>query len=296
MKKVLIPFLLFLVIFSKAQDKPPTPEEIRLAIAKSIADLHVAGEPVAQIENEFVVTGIDSVSIRIYKPILNKSLPVVYYVHGAAWIAGDLETHDNICRYLSNHLQAIVVAVNYRRPPEFKFPVPFNDCYSVMKWIHSHTKQINGNGKLVLVGDSAGGQLVGSLCLVNAKEKKPIPVLAQILVDPALNLSKGSVSYSTYSLFIDWYLNETDNAKDIRISPLLSVDIKDVPQAIIVVGENDKIRNDGEAFHQKLLNAGIHSVLFVQPSVGHLAGHWCAGDEIARPAMDFVVEKLKELL
>lgn len=248
MKKLLIPLLLLLFISAKSQDKTPTPEEIRQLIAKSITDLHVAPEQVAEIKNEIVRNGKDSVAIRIYKPVLNKNLPVIYFVHGAAWVAGDLETHDNICRYLSNHLQAIVVAVDYRRAPEHKFPIPFDDCYAVMKWIYSHTKQLNGNGKLVLMGDSAGGQLVGSLCLVNANEKQPIPVLAQILVDPALDLSKTSVSYHTYSLFIDWYLNETDNANDIRISPLLSHDFKGLPQAIIVVGENDKIRNDGEAF------------------------------------------------
>jgi acetyl esterase len=126
---------------------------------------------------------------------------------------------------------------------------------------------LNGNGKLVLVGDSAGGQLVGSLCMVNAAGKNPIPVVAQVLVNPALNLSKGSVSYTTYARFIDWYLNDTDNTRDIRISPALATSIKGVPPAIIVVGENDKIRNDGEVFHQKLLSAGIRSELYVQPSV-----------------------------
>jgi acetyl esterase len=188
------------------------------------------------------------------------------------------------------------VAVNYRRPPEHKFPAPFNDCYTVLKWIHSQKKQLNGNGKLVLLGDSAGGQLVGSLCLVNAAQKKPIPLTAQVLVNPALNLSKGSASYSTYSNFIDWYLSEMDNTNDIRISPALATDVKGVPQAIIVVGEKDKIRNDGEVYHQKLLDSGIKSTLYVQSNVGHLAGRWCAGDEKAKPAMDFVVEELQRLL
>lgn len=295
MKKILLLPVLILSILSKAQDKTPTPDDIRLAIAKSITDLRVSPEPVAQVKNDVVVDGNDSIPIRIYQPASNKSLPIIYLVHGAAWIAGDLETHDNICRYLANHLQTVVVAVNYRRPPEHKFPTPFNDTYTVLKWIHSHKKQLNGNGKLVLVGDSAGGQLVGSLCLVNAVQKKPILITAQVLVNPALNLSKGSASYSTYSKFIDWYLNEMDNTSDIRISPALATNVKGVPQAIIVVGENDKIRNDGEVYHQKLLNSSIKSTLYVQPNVGHLAGRWCAGDDKAKPAMDFVIAELQRV-
>jgi acetyl esterase len=296
MKNILLLAFLFLSVISQSQDKTPTPDEVRLAIAKSITDLHVAPEPVEIVRNDFVTSDNVSIPIRIYQPALGKPLPVIYLVHGAAWIAGDLETHDNICRYLANHLKAVVVAVNYRRPPEHKFPAPFNDSYTVLKWIYSNRKQLNSNGKLVLVGDSAGGQLVGSLCMVNAAEKKPIPVVAQVLVNPALILSKGSVSYTTYSRFIDWYLNDTDNASDIRISPALATSIQGVPPAIIVVGENDKIRNDGEVFHQKLLSAGIPSRLYVQPNTGHLAGRWCAGDERAKPAMDFVVAELQRML
>jgi acetyl esterase len=77
---------------------------------------------------------------------------------------------------------------------------------------------------------------------------------------------------------------------------ILADNVKGVPQAIIVVGENDKIRNDGEVFHQKLLGAGIKSTLYVQPDAGHLAGRWCAGDESAKPAMDFVVAELQRVL
>ncbi len=296
MKKILLLPLLVLFVLAQAQNKTPTPDEVRIAIAKSITDLHVAPEPVAIVTNNFVTSAKDSIPIRIYQPVLGKPLPVIYLVHGAAWVAGDLETHDNICRYLANHLQAVVVAVDYRRPPEHKFPAPFNDSYTVMKWIHANQKHLNGNGKLVLVGDSAGGQLVGSLCMVNAAEKKPIPVVAQVLVNPALDLSKGSVCYTTYARFIDWYLNDTDDASDIRISPGLATSIKGVPPAIVVVGENDKIRKDGEEFHQKLLSARINSKLYVQPNTGHLAGRWCAGDERAKPAMDFVVAELQRVL
>ncbi|WP_379969952.1 alpha/beta hydrolase [Epilithonimonas sp. UC225_85] len=292
MKKTLASLLFFIFTLSLAQNRIPTPDEVRVSIANSITDLHVKPEPVTLVENKFV----DSIPIRIYNPNPKKKLPVIYLVHGAVWVAGDLETHDNICRYLANHTEAIVVAVHYRRAPEHKFPAAFDDSYSVMKWINSNTEKLNGNGKLALLGDSAGGQLVGSLCLVNTSEEKPIPVTAQVLVDPALDLTKGSDSYSAYGLFIDWYLNKTDNTNDIRISPLLAADFKKLPEAIIVVAENDRIRNEGEQFHQKLIGAGVSSILYIQPDVGHLGAAWCAGSERAFPAMKFVLAALKKVL
>ena len=270
-------------------------DTVRMVIAQSIADLKIAPESVAEVKNDFVLNNKDSIGIRIYRPILSKKLPVVYLVHGGGWVAGDLDTHDNVCRYLANKLQAIVVAVNYRRPPEYKFPVPFDDSYLVLKWINDNKTKLQSNGKLVLIGDSAGGQLVASICLVNANEKTPIPILAQVLVNPGLDLSKGNVSYSTYSYFIDWYLNKNDNREDIRISPLLAKTVPQLPQAIIVVGEKDEIRSDGEEYNAKLLKAGLNSVLYVQPEAGHLAEHFCAASEKAKPAIDFVVTKLKDL-
>jgi acetyl esterase len=293
MKKLLTLPLLLLFVFAQAQGKKPNHEEFRLWVAQDIAHYQVRPEPVSRVKDTFVAVGRDSIGIRIYQPASTEPLPVIYQVHGAGWVAGDLETHDNICRYLANHLQAVVVAVNYRRAPEHKFQVAFNESYAVFKWIYANQKKLNGNGKLLLIGDSAGGQLVGSICLFNAGEKKPIPVLAQVLINPALDLSNGSATYTTYSYFVDWYLNESDNKNDVRISPSLAANVKGVPQTIIVIGEKDEIRKDGEVFHQKLLNAGVSSTLFVQPDARHLAGSWCAGAEKAKPAMDFVITELQ---
>lgn len=266
-----------------------------MSIAKMIADLKVEPEPVAEIEDKFVVVGEDSIGIRIYRPVLNKKLPILYYIHGGAWVAGDLETHKNICSYFSNKLQVIVVAVDYRRPPENKFPIPFNDCYNVFKWISTHTKQLGGNKKLLIMGESAGGQLVASVCATNSKEKKPVNILAQVLVIPALDLSKNSVTYANYKGAVDWYLNPSDSTSDLRISPLLSKDFSKTPPTIIVVGENDPIRNDAEAYNKKLEEIGVTSFLSVQPNVGHFAANWCAATGKALPAMEFIVGKVKEL-
>lgn len=133
------------------------------------------------------------------------------------------------------------------------------------------------------------------MCLTDATESNPVPIFAQVLVNPALNLTKESSSYSAYSYFIKRYLDDANNAEDPRISPLLGKDFSNLPPAIIVVGENDRIRDEGEEYNSKLLKSGIHSSLYVQPKTGHLAHHYCAAGETAKPAIDFVIGKLAEM-
>lgn len=123
----------------------------------------------------------------------------------------------------------------------------------------------------------------------------PVSIVAQMLINPVLNLSKSTVSYATYQLFIDCYLNETVNTADMRISPLLATEIQGIPQTIIVVGEKDEIRQDGDEYHQKLLQTGVYSTLFVQPYEGHLGELWYAGHENAKPAINFVVTELNKI-
>ncbi len=296
MKKLLLLPLILLTLICQGQDKTPTPDQVRMMIAQSITDLKVAPESIASIRNIKVPNGQDSIPIRIYQPASDGPLPVIYLVHGGAWVAGDLDTHDNICRYLANHVKAVVVAVHYRRPPEHKFPAAYSDSYAVLQWISKNQQALNSNGQLVLLGDSAGGQIVAALCLANAATNNPIPIQAQVLVNPGLDVTRESPAFKTYGLFIQWYVSDNDDLADIRLSPLLAISFRGLPPAIIAVGENDEIRQDGERFHQKLQEAGIKSELFVQPKAGHLGGLFCAAHEAAKPVMDFVVSGLLQIL
>ena len=278
--------------FGQSNQKPEV--EIREQIAAAVTSLQVSPEEIASITNRTITQGKDSINIRVYSPATTGDFPIVYYVHGGVWVAGDLNTHDNICRSLSKHLQAVVVAVDYRRPPEHKFPNAFNDCYTIFKWVASHSKELNGNGIIFVTGDSAGAQLVASLCQANQSESKKIPITAQILINPSTDLRKSSTSYKLYGEIIDWYLNEADNKNDFRISPLVGDNISGLPPAIIIVGEHDELRGEGEAYHQRLQSRNIKSFLFVHPSAGHLAAYWCAAHEVAMPALAFIVDTVRE--
>lgn len=296
MRKLSFTLLMLAGLYARAQEQAPTPDQVRMMIAQSITQLGVKPEPVAEVINQTVTAGSQSIPIRIYKPATNGALPVIYLVHGGAWVAGDLDTHDNICRHLANQVQAIVVALHYRRPPEHPHPAAYDDSRAVLQWIAANQKSLGGNGQLVLLGDSAGGQLVASLCIGNAAEENPLAITAQVLINPGLNLTEGTNGEMSYRLFVNWYLPPNADRGDYRISPLLAKSFAGLPPALIVVGEKDELREDGEDYHAKLKAAGIASELYLQPGAGHLAGLWCAGHEKARPAMVFVTESLKKLL
>lgn len=289
---IIMAMLFSFASFGQPNQKPE--DEIREQIAAAVASLQVSPEEIASITNRTITEGKDSINIRIYSPASTGNFPIVYYVHGGVWVAGDLNTHDNICRAISKHLQAVVVAVDYRRPPEHKFPIAFTDSYTIFKWVAAHAKELNGNGTIFVAGDSAGGQLVASLCQANQSESRKIPIAAQILINPATDLRNSSTSYKLYGDIIDWYLNEGDNKNDFRISPLVGDNISGLPPAIIIVGEHDELRSEGEAYHQRLQSRNIKSFLFVHPSAGHLAAYWCAAHEVAMPALAFIIDTVRE--
>ncbi|ADB39994.1 alpha/beta hydrolase [Spirosoma linguale] len=296
--KLLTALLLPLLSIATANGQAPTADQVRQFIAKSITDLHIPPTPVGAIDNRFVQTGSDSIAIRIYRPATtsvtpSRPLPIIYHVHGGAWVAGDLDTHDNICRLLCHDAQAVVVAVHYRRPPEFPYPASVDDVMTVLSWIQANRKNLSPTGPLILLGDSAGGNFVASTCLKNAESTQPVPIAAQVLINPALDVRPGSVTFKNYEIFIEWGLPDIKKANDPHASPLLSNQLNKMPPTSIVVGEIDEIREDGVLMHQKLQAAGVKSTLFDQPKAGHFGGYWCAGHQSAKPALDFVLQQIK---
>jgi acetyl esterase len=292
MRTIAIGLLLVFSTFLYAQDGF-TPQQFRHIISQSIADLKVPAQPVASVQDTVIGNGIDTATLRIYKPASSGKFPVVYFIHGGVWVAGDLNTHDNICRVIANRLQAIVVSVGYRQPPEYPFPVSHNDVYFGFRWTASHAARLGGNGKLIIMGDSAGGLFTAATCATNAASKKPVPVTAQVLINPALDLRPGSPTDTTYGFFIKWGIKPTDNRNDVRLSPLAATDFSKLPPAVIVVGEWDEIRDDGIRYDQKLKAARVKSALYKQPNEGHLAEYFCAAHDKAKPAIDFIVASLK---
>lgn len=289
--KYLITILLALfTVTIKAQN----PYDIREAIAGSIETLNTEPENVFRVLNKEVSSGEFSIPVRVYYPTNQDSLPIIFHIHGGAWIAGNLDTHDNICRRLAIETNSIVVAIDYRRPPEHQYPIALNDCLFILKWIDKNKEILKGDGRLFLIGDSAGGGLVPSLCIKNMSSDTPVKIDGQILINPATDLRNESESYKTYDIFIDWYVPSGIEKNNSLISPLVFNDFSQLPKSLIVVSENDKIKVEGVQFHQKMIESGNFSVIFELGEIGHLGPLWAGNSERVNLAFEFIVGEYKK--
>lgn len=259
----------------------PLPKLIRYQINNRVADLDIDGAELNYVENKW----IDNTPVRLYKDTEDPG-SVIYYVPGGSFIASNLESHDNICRYLAKQLDAQVISINYRKAPEHKFPAGYSDTEKVLKWILS---DILGEKKLFLVGDGVGANLMAGLSHKFNKE-----IAAQVMINPVLDLRAEAAAYQNYDMFIDWYLEKKDDALDPKASPILLQDLSDLPETLVITCSEDALKVDGEAYHQKLLDAGVSSHLKDFENFGHLTNTWSGATDETQEIRAYVVEKLQK--
>ncbi|CCB87145.1 MULTISPECIES: alpha/beta hydrolase [Parachlamydia] len=211
------------------------------------------------------------VSIRIIRPKNNKQkLPVIMYHHGGGWILGSKDTHDRLVRELANGAQAAVVFINFTPSPEAKFPKPVEEAYAALQYISENGSKYNLNpNHLVVAGDSVGGNMAIAMTLL-AKERGGPKIDAQVLFYPVTDAGMDTQSYHKYAegpwltkAAMEWFWNayepNVSNRKKITVSPLqASIDqLKGLPEALIMTDENDVLRDEGEAYAHKLMQAGV---------------------------------------
>jgi acetyl esterase/lipase len=212
------------------------------------------------------------VSVRIIKPKGNKeTLPVVMYFHGGGWVLGNKETHDRLVREIANGAKAAVVFVNYTPSPEAKYPTSIEEAYASTKYIAEHGKDFNlDTSRLAIVGDSVGGNMAAAVSLM-AKERSGPKIDYQVLFYPVTDANFDTQSYKQFATgiwlaregmnwFWDQYLPDRKERKQPTASPLqASIDqLKGLPPALIIVDENDVLRDEGEAYAHKLMQAGVN--------------------------------------
>lgn len=197
-------------------------------------------------------------------------LPVVMYFHGGGWVLGGFDTHDRLARELANGAHAAIVFVNYTPSPEAKYPVAIEEAYAATKWVAQNGKIIHVNSsRLAVAGDSVGGNMATVVALL-AKERGGPQIKFQLLFYPVTDTNFETTSYLTYQngywltrdamkWFWSNYLTNQTNANDPTVSPLHASlqQLKGLPPALIINGENDVLRDEGQAYALKLLEAGV---------------------------------------
>jgi acetyl esterase len=212
------------------------------------------------------------ISITIVRPpdSSNQTLPVVMFFHGGGWVLGGFDTHERLVRELANKANVAVVFVNYTPSPEAKYPVALEQAYAATKWVAQNGQNIQVNSsRLAVVGDSVGGNIAAALTLL-AKERGGPPIVFQLLFYPVTNASSDTSSYMKYQegywltreamrWFWNNYTSNQTNLKELTVSPLQASleHLKGLPPALIINGENDVLRDEGESYALKLLEAGV---------------------------------------
>ena len=246
-----------------------TPEEARATFTQ----LTVAGRQPADVvavgsTEELSIPGpAGDLPARVYRPAEPGPAPTVLLFHGGGWVIGDLETHDNAARFLCRDCRAVVVSVGYRLAPEAPFPAAVDDALAATRWAAEHLSELGGDQRLALAGDSAGGNLAAVVAQQLRGAGGP-RLAAQLLIYPATDASadypsrtENGEGYFLDRATIEWFMNQyaPDPASrvDPRISPLLTHDLSGLPPAVVVTAQFDPLRDEGEAYAERLTAAGV---------------------------------------
>ncbi|WP_410658413.1 alpha/beta hydrolase [Amycolatopsis sp. lyj-112] len=256
--------------FVEATATPPflfqlPPEEGRKAVDEVQAgDVEL---PAADVET----THVDGTEVRIVRPPgATGPLPVIVYIHGAGWVFGNFHTHERLVRELAVGTGAAVVFPEYDRSPEARYPVAIEQNYAVAKWVAEHGAE-NGldSTKIAIAGDSVGGNMAAALTLL-AKQRGDVTFRQQVLFYPVTDASFETESYQKFAdgyflalegmkWFWDQYTTDPAQRAEITVSPLrASLDeLSGLPPALVITGEADVLRDEGEAYAAKLRQAGV---------------------------------------
>ena len=270
----------------------------------AVAGLRGDPEPVGSVDNLAVPGPAGPIPIRVYTPEREGRLPVLVYFHGGGWVLGDLESHDAVCRGLTNAANCLVVSVDYRLAPEHKFPAATEDAYTAIQWVAENAARLSGDPNRIAVGgDSAGGNLSAVVALM-ARDRGGPPLVYQLLIYPVTDSSFDTPSYHDnaqgYFLTLDsmrwfWnhYLRSEADRENPYAAPLRAKDLHGLPPALVVTAEFDPLRDEGEAYAARLRAAGVPAELQRYDGMTH--GFFSMGAMVdqARAAMNDVGAKLQ---
>ncbi|MFW5973928.1 MAG: alpha/beta hydrolase, partial [Natrialbaceae archaeon] len=217
--------------------------------------------------------GIDgpagTIPVRLYDPRESVAeSPLIVFFHGGGWVIGDLDTHDGPCRKLAAETGYPVVSVDYRLAPEHPFPAGLRDCYAALEWAAESSSDLGVDPeRIVLAGDSAGGNLAAAVSMLSRDRGGPA-VAAQVLVYPATGDATATAAYEengegyfltteTMAWFHDLYIDDEIDDGNVYAHPRLAADLSGLPPATVVTAGFDPLRDDGVAYANRLAEAGV---------------------------------------
>jgi len=263
------------------------------------------GEPVDRVSDRSVPGPEGEIPIRVYTPEGDGPHPLLVYFHGGGFVVCDLESHDGICRSLTNAAGCVTVSVDYRLAPESRFPAAPEDCFAATRWVSEHARELGGDPQRVAVaGDSAGGNLAAVVALM-ARERGGPALAHQLLVYPVTDHAFDTASYEAnaegYFLTRDmmrwfWghYLGDSEEGSHPHASPLRAMELSGLPSATVVTAEYDPLRDEGEAYAERLAKAGVPTELRRYDGMIHGFFGMTHAIDRAREAIDYAAGALRK--
>jgi acetyl esterase len=221
------------------------------------------------------------VGVRLYRPVADAA-PVVVYLHGGGWTIGGIETHDRVCRRLADGAGCAVLSVDYRLAPEHPWPASVDDAVAVLRWVAGAGRAELGatTGAVAVAGDSAGGTLAALACLRLRDEHPESLPDVQVLINANTDLTGGQPSMhekatgwgleaSMIRFFNSQWVPDEDRWSYPGVSPLWSPDVSGLPAALVITAEHDPLRDEAEAYAERLRAAGVTVHLRREPGLIH---------------------------
>lgn len=253
---------------------------------------------VAHVEDRHIDGPRGSLMVRIYRPDMSDARPVIVFFHGSGFVICSVDTHDGFCRQMCLKTGMIVVSVDYALAPENKFPAGPDDALAATLWVAQNAGQFGGDpGRIALAGDSAGGTMA-AVTAMRLRDLDGPRIAAQLLIYPVTDhYSAGHASWTERGAgfglsadgmrwFWDLYLDDPAQGADPLASPARAGELSGLPPVHVVTAEYDLLRDEGEHFAKRLVQAGVPVSHVRYPDVNHGFMNWVGLMDRSDEALD----------
>lgn len=248
----------------------------------------------------------NQIPLRIYTPEGPGPFGVLVYFHGGGWVIGDLDCSDAACRDLCATAGCVVVSVEYRLAPEHRYPAAAEDCIAATAWCAANAEALDGNSRLAVGGESAGGNLA-AVVSQHARDHGGPAIDFQLLLYPVVDadMSRGSyqenaegylLETSTMHWFWDHYCPDAQRRAEPLASPIQASSLADLPPALILTAEFDPLRDEGLAYAEALQAAGGEAEYHCYDGLVHDFFATAQMFQASRPGMELACERLRQRL
>jgi acetyl esterase len=271
-----------------AETSPPieTLDPVQVRLSRETPMKMLGGEPAALgwIENMSIAGPGGDTPIRVYARKYAREAgglrPALIYFHGGGFVIGSVETHDALCRAIAKESDSVVISVDYRLAPEHKFPA-VEDALAATVWAAANAERLGIDARLLAVGgDSAGGNLATVVAL-RCRDGRGPDLAGQVMIYPVTDASslqnrshrEWGEGYLLTSAGLKWfyghYVTSAEFLRHPEVSPLLAANLSGLPPALIIIAEFDPLRDEGEAYAERLRQAGVPVTVTTYPGMIH---------------------------